>query len=114
MFMQIAIAAIGIGIVVMVGYLVIANVVTSLASGAVQSYTDPCFGSELNSTNCTNGSNAPCFANPAVNDTATYNCMDPVVNASILSTRVIVFSGFALITVGIIILAAFGLISVFK
>jgi hypothetical protein len=74
MFMQIAIAAIGIGIVLMVGYLVIAQVQNSLLATS----------------------------------------SDATVNASVLSTRATVFSGFALIAVGIIVLAAFGLISVFK
>jgi len=114
MFMQIAIAAIGIGIVVMVGYLVIANVVTSLSAGAQNTETNPCYGEELNHSNCANGTIPPCYANPADNTTATYTCVDRTVNTSIASTRVVVFAGFSLIVVGVIVLAAFGLISVFK
>ncbi len=74
MFMQIAIGAIGIGIVLMVGYLVIAQV-----SGQVQNV-------------------AP----------------DAATNTSIRATQTTVFAGFGLIAVGIIVLAAFGLINIFK
>jgi hypothetical protein len=81
MFMQIAIAAIGIGIVLMVGYLVMAQVSSSLTA-----------------------------ANPA----GSSGPNDTTLNTSILAARATVFSGFALIAVGIIVLAAFGLISVFK
>jgi hypothetical protein len=73
MFMEIAISAIGIGIVLMVGYLVIAQVKGAMSATA-----------------------------------------DAAVNASLLSTQTTVFAGFGLIAVGIIVLAAFGLISVFK
>jgi hypothetical protein len=73
MFMQIAIGAIGIGIVLMVGYLVIAQVAAALPTSA-----------DANTT------------------------------AGIASTKATVFAGFGLIAVGIIVLAAFGLINVFK
>ena len=73
MFMQIAIGAIGIGVVLMVGYLVIAEVKSAL---------------------------------PASADNATV--------AGIASTQTTVYAGFALIAVGIIVLAAFGLINIFK
>jgi len=72
MFMEIAISAIGIGIVLMVGYLVIAQVKSAL---------------------------------PVVDANTT---------AALNSTQTTVFAGFGLIAVGIIVLAAFGLISVFK
>jgi hypothetical protein len=70
--MQIAIGAIGIGIVLMVGYIVIAQVKAAL---------------------------------PAT---------DATVNASLDSTQATVFAGFGLVAVGIIVLAAFGLINIFK
>ena len=73
MFMQIAIGAIGIGVVLMVGYLVIAEVKAAL---------------------------------PATADNAT--------TTGIANTQTTVYAGFSLIAVGIIVLAAFGLISVFK
>jgi len=72
MFMEIAIAAIGIGIVLMVGYLVVAQVRAAL---------------------------------PVV---------DANVTAALNSTQTTVFAGFGLLAVGIIVLAAFGLINVFK
>lgn len=72
MFMEIAIGAIGIGIVLMVGYLVIAQVKAAL---------------------------------PTVDNATT---------AALTSTQNTVFAGFGLIAVGIIVLAAFGLINVFK
>ena len=73
MFMQIAIGAIGIGIVLMVGYLVIAQVRAALPSTS-----------------------------------------DGNVTAGYASTQATVFAGFGLIAVGIIVLAAYGLIRVFQ
>ncbi len=72
MFMQIAIGAIGIGIVLMVGYLVIAQVKSALPT------------------------------------------VDANVTAALESTQATVFAGFGLIAVGIIVLAAFGLVNIFK
>jgi len=74
MFMQIAIGAIGIGIVLMVGYLVIAQVRAALPTTSA--------------------------------DNATLE--------GLASTQATVFAGFGLIAVGIIVLAAFGLINIFK
>jgi len=73
MFMQIAIGAIGIGIVLMVGYLVVAQVSAALPETTEVNVTD-----ELEDTQDT------------------------------------VFAGFGLVAVGIIVLAAFGLINVFR
>ena len=78
MFMQIAIGAIGIGIVLMVGYLVIAQVSGSLINSLGD--TDP---------------------NNTTKD-------------ALSNTQGVVFAGFGLIAVGIIVLAAFGLINIFK
>jgi hypothetical protein len=72
MFMEIAIGAIGIGIVLMVGYLVVAQVQSALPT------------------------------------------VDANTTAAISATKTTVFAGFGLVAVGIIVLAAFGLISVFK
>lgn len=76
--MQIAIGAIGIGIVLMVGYLVIAQVAGSLTSS-------------LGTTEADNNTK------DAVSDTTD-----------------VVYAGFSLIAVGVIVLAAFGLINIFK
>jgi hypothetical protein len=78
MFMQIAIGAIGIGIVLMVGYLVIAQVRAALPTSGL---TDTVEGN---------------------------------VTAGLDSTQATVFAGFGLVAVGIIVLAAFGLINIFK
>jgi len=72
--MQIAIGAIGIGIVLMVGYLVIAQVRAALPTDDLTNETK--------------------------------DGMD--------ATQSTVFAGFGLIAVGIIVLAAFGLINIFK
>lgn len=87
MFMEIAIGAIGIGVVLMVGYLVIAQVRAALPSGSITHL-------EHNGT--------------------AWVSVDSGINAGMNSTQQIVFSGFALVAVGIIVLAAFGLISIFK
>jgi len=73
MFMEIAIGAIGIGIVLMVGYLVVAQVRAALPVSATNNIS-----SDLDSVQTT------------------------------------VFAGFGLVAVGIIVLAAFGLINIFK
>ena len=74
MFMEIAIGAIGIGVVLMVGYLVIAQVRAALPTSSLDANT----------------------------------------TAGLNSTQSTVFAGFGLIAVGIIVLAAFGLINIFK
>ena len=74
MFMQIAVGAIGIGVVIMVGYLVVAQVKAALPTAGL--------------------------------DTAT--------STGINNAQTTVYAGFALIAVGIIVLAAFGLISIFR
>lgn len=79
MFMDIAIGAIGIGIVLMVGYLVVAQVRNALPTVYLA-----------------NGS------------------ADASVQTGVLSTQTTVFAGFGLVAVGIIVLAAFGLINVFQ
>jgi hypothetical protein len=80
MFMQIAIGAIGIGIVLMVGYLIIAQVKAALTSS-------------------TSGLGTEELAN---------------ITKAMTNTQNTVFAGFAFIAVGIIVLAAFGLINIFQ
>lgn len=74
MFMQIAVAGIGIGIVLMVGYLIIAQVRVALPTTGLSAET----------------------------------------NAGISNAETTIFAGFGLIAVGIIVLAAFGMISIFR
>ena len=71
-FAEIAVGEIGIGVTVMVGYLVVAQVRAAL------------------------------------------NTTDAAANAGMTSAQTTVFAGFGLIAVGIIVLAAYGLISVFS
>ena len=98
MFMQVAIGAIGIGVVLMVGYLVLAQVKGALPTPQV---ANPCLGLPLNG-GCTGGDNTSTTI-----DEAAY--VD-----GLSSTQTTVFAGLGLIAVGIIVLAAFGLINVFK
>jgi len=98
MFMNIAIGAIGIGIVLMVGYLVVAQVRAALPISEV---SNPCYGLPLNGT-CVGGDNSSVLI------------PDSAVTQGLASTQTTVFAGFGLIAVGIIVLAAFGLISIFK
>lgn len=101
MFLDIAVAAIGIGVVVMVGYLVVYNVRTALPTPTI---SNPCYNLNLSGA-CAGGDNTslrlddPSFATTA---------------SGLDAAQTTVFAGFALVAVGIIVLAAFGLISVFK
>ena len=88
MFMEIAIGAIGIGIVLMVGYIVIAQVKAALPTNL--QYQD-WNGSAIVTVNASTD-----------------------IGAGLASTQSTVFAGFGLIAVGIIVLAAFGLINIFK
>lgn len=103
MFLDIAIAAIGIGVVVMIGYLIVYNVKTALPTPMV---TNPCYGYALNESECTGylDNTSTQITDPNFASTAT----------GISNAQTTIFAGFALVAVGIIVLAAFGLISVFK
>jgi len=70
--MEVAVAAIGIGVVVMVGYIVVSQVRDALTT------------------------------------------TDSATNTSLNSAKTTIFSGFSLIVVGVIVLAAFGLVQVFR
>lgn len=98
MFMEIAIGAIGIGIVLMVGYLVVAQVKAALPTPQV---ANACLGLPLTG-DCAGLDNTSTLV-----DDATYV-------SGVGSTQATVFAGFGLLAVGIIVLAAFGLINVFK
>ena len=90
-FMQVAITAIGIGIVVMVGYLVIAQVRSSLPLSNL-------------SVAYTNSSGATFYDTTQIS----------TVNSSLGNAQTTIFAGFSLVAIGIIVLAAFGMISVFQ
>jgi len=100
MFMQIAIGAIGIGIVLMVGYLVIAQVRTALPTPLT---ANPCLGENASEA-------GPCFGL----DNSSTLVDDTLYTEGVDSVQATVFAGFGLVAVGIIVLAAFGLINIFK
>ena len=130
MFMQIAIGAIGIGIVLMIGYIVISQVKSALPSSTTIQQINPCFGEIGNTGNVTaltdgcviNAANdtwtAPtiCGAENLTGSNTSYliNCENVGYGTGSASVQVTVFAGFGLIAVGIIVLAAFGLINIFK
>ena len=99
MFMQIAIGAIGIGIVLMVGYIVIAQVRVALPTPQV---TNDCLGQVGVDPDCAGLDNTSTLIDDAGFVTGT------------TATQATVFAGFGLVAVGIIVLAAFGLINIFK
>lgn len=88
MFMQVAIGAIGIGVVLMVGYIVVSQVRTALPTNLTYQ--------EWNGTDMVDVD------------------AGAAISAGTGSTQATVFAGFGLVAVGIIVLAAFGLINVFK
>jgi hypothetical protein len=110
--MQIAIGAIGIGIVLMVGYIVIANVRTALPTPD-ETYVNACQGYLLNDTTNCNTTAVSCGP-ISDNSSAFVTCASTSFSSGISSTQATVFAGFGLVAVSIIVLAAFGLINIFK
>ena len=98
--MQIAIGAIGIGIVLMVGYLVIAQVRSALP---IPQIANVCLGENASAA-------GDCFGE----DNSSTLVDNTLYTTGVDSTEATVFAGFGLIAVGIIVLAAFGLINIFK
>ena len=123
MFMQIAIGAIGIGVVLMVGYIVVSQVRAALPTdtGAVQTANE-CVGQVGGDavSPCVNVSTVYTFPDCGSNDLAAFNttsivsCPNVGASAGTASVQATVFAGFGLIAVGIVVLAAFGLINIFK
>ena len=97
--MEIAVSAIGIAVVLFIGYIVIAQVAQTLVTS--EAYANPCYGLE-NATYCIGGANT---TTTLTNSTAAQG---------MTSTMTVVFAGFGLVAVGIIVLAAFGLINIFR
>ena len=131
MFMQVAIEAIGIGIVLMIGYIVISQVQGALPSNTVIQEINPCAGQIIeNSTptgSCviTGGGwienstwTAPTVCGSAnlsgANASGLVTCDNVGYGSGTAAVQVTVFAGFSLIAVGIIVLAAFALINVFR
>ena len=124
MFMEIAIGAIGIGIVLMVGYLVISQVRSALPTAALVQVHNPCLGIVgVGSTVCENTTTAGTWTAPTIcgtanlsgtNATSFISCTNVGYATGTTAVQATVFAGFGLIAVGIIVLAAFGLINVFR
>ena len=126
MFMEIAIGAIGIGVVLMVGYLVISQVRSALPAASTVGTTNPCFGlinTGSGTAVCENTTIAGTWTSPAIcgtanlsatNATSVVQCVNAGYATGTTSVQATVFAGFGLIAVGIIVLAAFGLINVFR
>ena len=114
MFMEIAIGSIGIAIVLMVGYLIIAQIRVSLPT-PTQVYNNTCLGFGNASATCASFAAMCLPAHPLDNATAAhYTCQDVGFNSGTQGTQVTVYAGFGLLAVGVIVLAAFGLINVFR
>lgn len=113
MFMGIAITAIGIGIVVMIGYLVLGQVRGALPS-ITTTVTNSCRGTWDGATPCTPTNCVESFNTTAINTSATVSCTNSAVGAGQTSVMTTAFAGLGLIAVGIIVLAAFGLIQIFN
>ena len=122
MFMQIAIGAIGIGVVLMVGFVVVSQVRSALPSSSTVLIENECVGQVgfAASGNCVNESVTYTFPNCGVTNVTDFNassiisCPNVGYTAGTSAVQVTVFAGFGLIAVGIIVLAAFGLINIFK
>ena len=113
MFMEIAIGAIGIGIVLMVGYIIISQVQSSLPSGGVYAWQDnPCQGHGLDDVTYCNTTSVP--GGPLTDNTSNTLYLPNDIDGDLTAVQTTVFAGFGLVAVGIIVLAAFGLINIFK
>lgn len=113
MFMEVAIGAIGIGVVLMVGYLVVAQVRAALPTASSTWQQNPCYGQPITDTTYCNTTSVP--GGPLTDNTSTFLYL-PNLAASqgTASVQTTIFAGFGLIAVGVIVLAAFGLINVFR
>ena len=121
MFMEIAVTALGIGLVVIIGFLVLGQVRQALpVSATVTSVPNSCYGQWL-ATPCTidrcinSSTGAAIVGNQSIYNTSTHiTCSDINVANGMNSMMTTAFAGLGLVAVGIIVLAAFGLIQVFS
>jgi len=113
MFMAVAVTAIGIGIVVMIGYLVLAQVRNALPTTTTAYLPNSCYGT-WDGTPCTIARCGTSVNTSYYNDTAYVTCTDVNVGTGLNSVMTTAFAGLGLVAVGIIVLASFGLIQVFQ
>jgi len=125
MIMQVAIGAIGIGVILMIGYIIVSQVRTALPDSSTIQVNNDCYGlvgTDVSSgTDCYNTTISTYLAPTcgttnltALNSSTIVTCPNVGYSTGTTSVQVTVFAGFALVAVGIIVLAAFGLINVFK
>jgi hypothetical protein len=100
-FMGIALSAIAIGTVVMVGYYLISKISSAIPTPTMY---NSCYGENASDNT------SVCYGEDTVNVTIT----DTTAQTGIDNAKNTVFSGFSLITVGVIVLAAFGIIAIFS
>jgi len=116
MFMEIAIGAIGIGIVLMVGFVIISQVNSALPIPSLGA--NPCYGSWIGSEVWENNSVTGATTCNVTLYPSAQNVTAGLTNTNVTNglgtLQVTIFAGFGLIAVGIIVLAAFGLINIFK
>lgn len=117
--MQVAIGAIGIAIVLMVGYIVVSQVRSALPTDSTIQVQNPCYGYLLNDTTNCNVSTytvaGETFTGPISDNASSFiSVSNEALTSGTAAVQVTIFAGFGLVAVGIIVLAAFGLINVFK
>jgi len=98
-FMTIALSAITLGVVVMLGYYLVSTIGNSIPT---PTYLNTCYGVNASAPGVCYGLNNYSLY---LNDTAAIS--------GIASTKTTVFSGFNLLTISIIVMAAFGIITIF-
>lgn len=103
MFIQVAIAAIGIGIAVMIGYMILAETRNSLPDVQI---TNPC----LDTPNNNSTAYPDCFGQ----DNTSATISNEAYTSGLSSTQDVAFSGLSLVALGVIVIAAFGLVAVFN
>ena len=115
MYMAIAITGIGIGIVVMVGYLVLGQVRGALPTNTAATWVpNDVYGTWDGVTPIQPTACVETFNTSAANTSALLQCTDARIGLGQTSVMTTAFAGLGLIAVGIIVLAAFGLVQVFQ
>lgn len=104
MYIQIAISSIAIGIVLMVGYLIVAQVKNNIPTPQVE---NDC----LNTPTDDQSGHPDCYG--ADDNTSTYIDSESFTEG-LSGTQSTVFAGLGLVAVSIVVLAAFGIIKVFQ
>lgn len=112
MYMAVAIGAIGIAVVLMIGYIVLAQVKTALPTPQ-STYVNSCYHHPYTSPTYCNTTAVPC--GPTLDNTSTtITCANSQFAAGTNSLQVTAFAGLGLLAVGIIVLAAFAIIKMFQ